>query len=168
MCLTEDLVATNEHITLRLREKKGKKALCAGLRSIRQIACSKLPRVGNLLCAYFAGVVTMGPSFIRRWALSRGENKTVWTASTLTIWLQEAFTKAGHAPPQGLCWTFHNLRKGAASAAYALQVILTDIRYAGGWSTISTVLESKYVDFTMRPAKAAFLFFGYLKKVTPR
>jgi hypothetical protein len=44
---------------------------------------------------------------------------------------------------------------------------LTDIRYAGGWSTNSMVLESKYIDFTMRPTHAALLFFGYLKKDTP-
>ena len=47
---------------------------------------------------------------------------------------------------------------------YAIKVRLNDIRYAGGWFTKSTVLEFKYVDFTMRPTKAALLFFGYLKK----
>ena len=75
--------------------------------------------------------------------------------------------RRGTPPPPCFCWTSHNLRKGAASDAYAIKVRLTDIRYAGGWSTISTVLESKYVDFTMRPTKAALLFFGYLKKDAP-
>jgi hypothetical protein len=28
-------------------------------------------------------------------------------------------------------------------------------------------LDSKYVDFTMKPTKAALLFFGYLKKDSP-
>jgi hypothetical protein len=37
----------------------------------------------------------------------------------------------------------------------------------GGWSTKSTVLESKYVDFTMKPTKAALLLFGYMKKDCP-
>jgi hypothetical protein len=63
--------------------------------------------------------------------------------------------------------TSHTLPKGAASAAYAIKVRLTDIRYAGGWSMNSTVMESKYVDFTMRPTKAALLFFGYLRKDSP-
>ena len=54
---------------------------------------------------------------------------------------------AGHEPPPRLCWTSPSLRKGAASAAYAIKVRLNDIRYAGGWSTKSTVMESKYVDF---------------------
>ncbi len=35
-------------------------------------------------------------------------------------------------------------------------------------STSFIVLESKYVDFTMRPTKAALvMFFGYLKKDSP-
>ena len=86
----------------------------------------------------------------------------------MTTWLHEAFTtKVGHGPPPGFCLTSYTLRKGAASAAYAITVRLNDIRYAGGWSTKSTDLESKFVDFTMRPTKAALLFFAYLKKNYP-
>ncbi len=159
---------TNDHITLRLREEKGHKSLRAGMRNTRQIGCSDLLKVVNLLRASFAGTRTMGHTLARRWALTHAEDKAPWTASTLTTWLHDAFTKAGHEPPPGLCWTSHILRKGAASAAYAIKVRLSDIRYAGGWSTNSTVLESKYVDFiTMRPTKAALLFFGYQKKDSP-
>jgi hypothetical protein len=28
-------------------------------------------------------------------------------------------------------------------------------------------MESKYIDFTMRPTQAALLFFGYMKNDTP-
>ena len=167
LCLIEDLVVTNDHITLRLREEKGHKALRAGMRNTRQIGCSDLPRVATLLRAYFAGTSSMGPPLARRWALNHAEDKAPWTASTLTVWLQTAYTTAGHEPPPGFCWTSHSLRKGAASAAYAIRVRLDDIRYAGGWSTKSTVLEAKYVDFTMKPTKAALLFFGYMKKDCP-
>ncbi len=62
--------------------------------------------------------------------------------------------------PPGFRWTSNSLRKGAASAAYAIKVRLTDIPYAGGWFTSSTVLESKYVNLTMRPTKVALLLFG--------
>ncbi len=55
----------------------------------------------------------------------------------------------------------------ATSAAYAIKAPLTDIRYAGGWSTSSTDLESKYTDFTMRPTNAALLCLGYMKKDIP-
>ena len=99
LCLVEDLVVTTDNITLRLRGEKRKKDLRAGLRNTRRIACSDLPRVAHMLRAYFAGVSTMGPPLTRRWALSREEDKTQWTASTLSIWLHEAFTKTGHSPP---------------------------------------------------------------------
>ncbi len=133
-----------------------------------------MPRIGHLLRAYFAGVNTMGPPLARRWALCREEDKTQWTASTISTWLHAAFNTSfitgGHAPPPPpicFCSTSHNISKGAASAAYAIKVPLTDIRYAGGWSTSSTVLESKYIEFTMRPTQATLLIFGYLKKDTP-
>ncbi len=42
-----------------------------------------------------------------------------------------------------------------------------DIRYIGGWSTSSTVLTAKYIDFAMLPTPAARLFLGYLCKGVP-
>jgi hypothetical protein len=75
---------TNDHITLRLREEKRHKALRAGMRNTRQIACSDMPRVGNLLKAYFAGIGSMVPPLTRRWALSHEEDKAQWSASTLS------------------------------------------------------------------------------------
>ena len=75
LCIAEDLVVTDDDITLRLREEKGHKAPHAGMRNTRQIACSDLSRVGNLLRAYFAGTNTMGPPLTRRCALSREEDK---------------------------------------------------------------------------------------------
>jgi hypothetical protein len=101
LCLAEDLVVTTDHITLRLREEEGNKGLRASLRNTRQIACSDLPRVGHMLRAYFAGVGTMGSPLKRRWTLCREEDKTQWTASTITTWLQGAYTRACHSPPPG-------------------------------------------------------------------
>jgi len=75
---------TNDYITLRQREEKGHKALRAGMRNTRQIACSDLPRVVNLLRAYFAGTSTMGPPLARRWALSR-EGDPQWMATALFV-----------------------------------------------------------------------------------
>ncbi len=69
LCLAEDLVVTTDYITLRLREEKGKKGLRAGLRNTRHTACSDLPRVGNMLRAYFVGVTIMGTPRARRWVL---------------------------------------------------------------------------------------------------
>ena len=109
----------------------------------------------------------MGPR-TRRWALAPLEETELWKANTLSVWLTIAYTPALCRPPAGYAWTSHNLRKGATSAVYAIRARLTDIRYAGGWSTNSTVLEAKYIDFTMRPSPNAWIFFGYLYIGTPR
>jgi hypothetical protein len=58
-------------------------------------------------------------------------------------------------------------KKGSNVAANAIKVPLNDIRYAGGWSTNSTVMEAKYIDFAMPPSKTAYIFFGHLKRDTP-
>jgi hypothetical protein len=103
-----------------------------------------------------------------RWALSPAEDSELWSADTLSEWLVAAYTAAKRLPPEGFAWTSHSLRKGAASAAHAIGARLTDIRYAGGWSTNSTVLEAKYIDFTMQPTPAAWIFFGFLHRGTLR
>ena len=74
--------------------------------------------------------------------------------------------RQGTSPPPRFLWTSHNIRKRDASAAYVIKIPITDIRFAGGWSTNSTVKESKYIDFTMRPTHAVLMFFGYWKKYT--
>jgi hypothetical protein len=164
--LSNDLIVDDSHITLRLRNEKGHKARNKGQRSVRQIAVLDAPRPAAALAAYFTGTAKLGHRK-RRWALTPAEDAARWSAETLSGWLRAAFTAAGHSPPEGFSWTSHSLRKGAASAANAIQVRLTDIRFAGGWATNSTVLEAKYIDFAMRPTPAAWLFFGYLRKDTP-
>jgi hypothetical protein len=49
-----DIVVDIMFVTLLLREEKGKKALGAGLRNVRQISCSEPPRFAALLRAFFA------------------------------------------------------------------------------------------------------------------
>ncbi len=95
------------------------------------------------------------------------ESEMKWTASTITIWLQAALKAAGLSPPLGFNWTSHSLRKGGASETNAIKVLLNDIRCAGDWSTNSTALEAKYIDFAMPPSKAAYTFFGHVKRDTP-
>ena len=92
----------------------------------------------------------------RRWALATAEEIELWTADILSGGgLTIVYTTARYLPPAGFAWTSHNRRKGAASAAYANGARLTDIQYAGGWFTNPTVLEAKYIDFTMRPSPDA-------------
>ena len=82
-------------------------------------------------------------------------------------WLHTAPQATKHSPPSDFRWTSHSLRKGAALATNAIEAPLNDIRYAGGWSTNSSVLEAKYIDFAMAPSYAAYIFFGHLKRDTP-
>jgi hypothetical protein len=166
----QDVVVNDTHITLLLRHEKGHKGLNAGYRNVRQIAIREAPRIAALLRAFFKGQRSMGPAgdkLSRRWSITTREDKEVWSADTLTEWLRAAYTAADCLPPEGFSWTSHSLRKGAASAAHAIGARLTDIRFAGGWATTSNVLEAKYIDFTMQPSPAAWLFFGYLRKDTP-
>ena len=104
---------------------------------------------------------------LRRWALSPQEDQERWSADTLSDWLRAAYQAVRCSPPQGFSWTSHSLRKGAASAANAIGARLDDVRYMGGWSTNSSVLVAKYIDFAMQPTPAARLFFGYLCKAIP-
>ena len=71
----------------------------------------------------------MGPR-TRRWALAPAEETELWTANTLSGWLTTAYTATLCLPPAGFAWKSHSLRKGVASAAYAIGARLTDIRYA--------------------------------------
>ena len=62
LCPIEDLVVTSDHITLRLREEKGHKALRAGMRNTMQIGRSDLPRVRKPAKGVLHGHQYHGPS----------------------------------------------------------------------------------------------------------
>ena len=64
-------------------------------------------------------------------------------------------------PPSGESWTSHSLRKGAASAAAAIGVVLDRICHFGGWSIHSGVVHD-YIDPACPASDAAYAFFGWL------
>jgi hypothetical protein len=163
---SEDLVVNDTHVTFRLNKEKGQQHLREGRKNTRQILVDDMPRVAKAIRDFFEGMCVMKTRAMR-WALTAKEDKSKWTATTSTEWLQMALRATKQSPLAGLSWTSHNLRKGAASTANAIKVPINEIRYAGGWSTSSTVLESKYIDFAMAPSKAAYIFFGHLKRDTP-
>eukprot|EP00873_Tetraselmis_striata_P043366 jgi/Tetstr1/463630/TSEL_008492.t1 len=57
--------------------------------------------------------------------------------------------------------TLQVLRKGAASAANAIGVPLSHIRYQGGWATNSDVVLD-YIDPNVLPSPGAWFFFGHI------
>ncbi len=92
--LTGDLVVSITHITLLLRQEKGRKGLNAGYMSVRQIASNEAPRIATLLRAFFEGQASMAHPrgrLVRMWSITPRDDVEVWSALTLTDWLQAAY-----------------------------------------------------------------------------
>ncbi len=166
-----DIVVDENFITLLLRHEKGKNALGAGRRNVRQIPCNVVPRIAALLRAFLDGQHSMEGRHgkrLRRWSLGPSKDKALWSADTLSSWLLDACKYSCQVPiPRRFQLDVAQPPKGFASAANAIGARLTDIRYIGGWSTKSTDLTAKYIDFAMLPTSGAHLFFGYLCKGIP-
>eukprot|EP00873_Tetraselmis_striata_P010231 jgi/Tetstr1/430495/TSEL_020303.t1 len=79
----------------------------------------------------------------------------------MSDWLSTSVRLVGAAPPAGTSWTSHSLRKGVASAANAVGVPLSHIRYQGGWATNSDVVLD-YIDPNVLPSPGAWFFFGHI------
>jgi hypothetical protein len=164
--LTEDLVVDlGEHhggIHLYERSVKGRSHERAHRKPLLFIPSSALPELTSLLHVYKtvrSKIFFTVPA--RFWSLP-GEDVSRWSSSLLTQWLQSSCALVNASPPPGLSWTSHSLRKGAASAAAAQGVILPKIRYFGGWSVGSTVLERDYIDPTVLPSAGGHAFFAWL------
>eukprot|EP00873_Tetraselmis_striata_P033137 jgi/Tetstr1/453401/TSEL_040383.t1 len=65
------------------------------------------------------------------------------------------------SPLEATTATVVRLRKGAASAANAIGVPLSHIRYQGGWATNSDVVLD-YIDPNDLPSPGAWFFFGHI------
>eukprot|EP00873_Tetraselmis_striata_P022960 jgi/Tetstr1/443224/TSEL_031262.t1 len=65
------------------------------------------------------------------------------------------------SPLEATTATVVRLRKGAGSAANAIGVPLSHIRYQGGWAINSDVV-SDYIDPNVLPSPGAWFFFGHI------
>ena len=91
------------------------------------------------------------------------ESRTTWPSALGDGWLQQALQAVGSPSPlPGEVWTSHSLRKGAATAAYAINVTLLKICYVGDWSDRSSTVND-YVDPTAVADPDMHLFFGWLR-----
>ena len=97
------------------------------------------------------------------WALP-GDKPSQWTSQVQTTWLQNSMKFVGITAPQGCKYTSHSLRKGAATAAYVIQVPLEIICFFGHWAVASKTVKEKYIDPSSRPSAAATFFFGWMLK----
>eukprot|EP00873_Tetraselmis_striata_P042439 jgi/Tetstr1/462703/TSEL_007668.t1 len=96
-----------------------------------------------------------------RWAVTHDEPAASWTSATVTDWLQLVAHMLEEHPPPGFVWTSHSLRKGAATAAYAIGVVLQKIKHFGGWALSPSVVLD-YINPTALPCAASWQLFGWL------
>eukprot|EP00873_Tetraselmis_striata_P046689 jgi/Tetstr1/466953/TSEL_011407.t1 len=166
-CRVRDVHVDDYNITLQVYREKGR----AGRRGpddlrVLLLPVSEHPRVARLLHHFLDHVqsvplVTVGLAVSNFWAVNVAEQSKPWTAATMSDWLSTAVRLVNAAPPASTFWTSHSLRKGAASAANAIGVPLSHIRYQGGWATNSDVVLD-YVDPNVLPSPGAWFFFGHI------
>eukprot|EP00873_Tetraselmis_striata_P043278 jgi/Tetstr1/463542/TSEL_008421.t1 len=166
-CRVRDVHVDDYNITLQVYREKGR----AGRRGHDDMRALLLPvaehpRVARLMHHFIDTIqsvplVTVALAETNFWAVTPSEQSKPWTAATMSEWLSTAVRLVGAAPPAGTPWTSHNLRKGAASAANAVGVPLSHIRYQGGWATNSDVVLD-YIDPNILPSPGAWFFFGHI------
>eukprot|EP00873_Tetraselmis_striata_P023379 jgi/Tetstr1/443643/TSEL_031641.t1 len=166
-CRVRDVHVDTYNITLQVYREKGR----AGRRGpddlrVLLLPVSEHPRVARLLHHFIDNVqsvplVTVGLATSNFWAVTAAEQSKPWTAATMSDWLSAAISLVNAAPPAGTSWASHSLRKGAASAANAIGVPLSHIRYQGGWATNSDVVLD-YIDPNVLPSPGAWFFFGHI------
>eukprot|EP00873_Tetraselmis_striata_P024211 jgi/Tetstr1/444475/TSEL_032356.t1 len=166
-CRVRDVHVDDYNITLQVYREKGR----AGRRGpddlrVLLLPVSEHPRFARLLHHFIDNVqsvplVTVALAETNFWAVTPTEQSKPWTASTMSDWRSAAVRLVGAASPAGTSWTSHSLRKGAASAANAIGVPLSHIRYQGGWATNSDVVLD-YIDPNVLPSPGAWFFFGHI------
>eukprot|EP00873_Tetraselmis_striata_P036752 jgi/Tetstr1/457016/TSEL_043680.t1 len=166
-CRVRDVHVDTYNITLQVYREKSR----AGRRGpddlrVLPLPVSEHPRVARLLHHFIDNVqsvplVTVGLAASNFWAVTAAEQSKPWTAATMSDWLSATISLVNAAPPAGTSWTSQSLRKGAASAANAIGVPLSHIRYQGGWATNSDVVLD-YIDPNVLPSLGAWFFFGHI------
>jgi hypothetical protein len=96
------------------------------------------------------------------WSTSEDSySPSAWGTSLVNTWLQEILSLLHLSPPAGETWTSHSLRRGGASACFAINVQPLVIASYGCWKSTETLMT--YIDVLTRPDAAARLFFGHLR-----
>ena len=85
-----------------------------------------------------------------------------WGASVIDDMMQRVMTRINVNAPSGYTYASHSLRKGAASAAFAVGVDIIRICYCGGWAQGSQIVYS-YIDMAFQASPDGEYFFGHLR-----
>ncbi len=166
-----DLGVDSSFITLYKRVVKGRQD--GELTTAAQIPCKGVfHRLAIILAVFF---LEQHRAFVRAsssptwlWQLPTDVAPSSWTSHTLSTWLRDVCAEVDppvQAPP-GFLYSSHSLRSGAASAANAVGVSLAHIRWLGGWSRTSDVVQD-YISPAVQFSPEAFAFFGWLTPSAP-
>ena len=163
-CRVQDLFVDTDSITLRVYQEKGRVARQRGAESYRVLRVPILHhgRIAAILRYFIDNIQsrTARPD-TKFWAISPAEHTAKWESGTMTKWLNLATNLVQARPGEESKWTSHSLRKGPASAANAIGMPMTHIKFMGGWAKNSDVVND-YCDPMITPSRGAWFFFGYL------
>ena len=142
-----------------LRREKGK-AQRKRMRTLT-IPADAVPMLTRLLFKWeqFRGPLPASCSY---WKLHSEQISKPFAPTMIDKWLRDICGHLGVSPPPNESWSGHSARKGAATAAHAIDVFLTKICFMGGWSVHSAAVHD-YIDPTCIPSQACWDFFGWLR-----
>ena len=155
--LDEHVTRSAAGVTVKLEHEKGK-----GRRQRARaltLPPGAIPGLDELLLKWerFRGVVKPTRSY---YAMPGEKGKPPSTA--IDTWLREVLAHFGFSPPSHEKWSGHSLRKGAASAAAAIDIRLERICHMGGWQIGGSSVHD-YIDPTCPATPAARRFYGWLR-----
>jgi hypothetical protein len=168
--LRNDVELTTTTMFIRLRKAKGK-AVSPSQKRI-SIPIRGIPGLSELISIWqrvqqlsFDDARRTMPADVSFWRLA--SDTAAWTSSSAVLdgWLHSACAFLNVRAPDGEKWTSHSFRKGAASAAHAIGVSLTNICWHGGWTAKSSAVHT-YITPVPSDA-AAYRFFGWLLPQPP-
>ena len=96
-----------------------------------------------------------------------GERSGSWTQAKMDEFLQMVLRHRGVQPPAGFAYSYHSLRKMAASSIKAIGVSDQRLQFFGRWKDIATA-NDRYVDPACRDTYGCYRLFGHLLPAADR
>lgn len=97
----------------------------------------------------------------------RGERSDRWTQSKMDSFLQVVLQQQGVEAPAGFSYSYHSLRKMAASSIKCIGVSDQRLQFFGRWKDIATA-NDRYVDAACRDTYGCYRLFGHLLPAADR
>ena len=97
----------------------------------------------------------------------RGERSDRWTQSKMDSFLQVVLQQQGVEAPAGFSYSYHSLRKMAASRIKCIGVSDQRLQFFGRWKDIATA-NDRYVDAACQDTYGCYRLFGHLLPAADR